>query len=215
MSERPKRNVYVTLDGKVYHLLYNLYGLKDAAKVFNDGLVEHLRAGGYIQSQFDQCLFFKWTSIWSSTILIFHVDDFNVNATSEQLLDDFRSHMQQKYEVTSNTDGVFLGIHLCKCDDGSIIFRRPTQLQSIFDKHIQSGVQQPVSQTQADAYYKHFDVEDSTPCDATAFRSLIGALMQHTDCRPDIQLRLAKCSQRECSPRVKDMDELREIVQYL
>ena len=42
MAERPKRDIYVSLDGKVYLLKYNLYGLKDAAKVFNDGLNYHL-----------------------------------------------------------------------------------------------------------------------------------------------------------------------------
>ena len=38
MTEKPKRNIYVSLDGNIYLLKYNLYGLKDAAKVFNDGL---------------------------------------------------------------------------------------------------------------------------------------------------------------------------------
>ena len=42
MAEKPTRDVYVTIDGKYYILRYSLYGLKDAAKVFNDGLVAHL-----------------------------------------------------------------------------------------------------------------------------------------------------------------------------
>ena len=50
MAERPNREVYVSLDGVIYLLLYNLYGLKYAAKVFNGGLVEHLRKGGSTQS---------------------------------------------------------------------------------------------------------------------------------------------------------------------
>ena len=59
IAERPNREVYVSLDGVIYLLLYNLYGLKDAAKVFNYGLVEHLRKEGYNQSLWDECLFGK------------------------------------------------------------------------------------------------------------------------------------------------------------
>ena len=45
MAERPTRDIYVTIDEKYYILRYSLYGLKDAAKVFNEGLVMHLKAG--------------------------------------------------------------------------------------------------------------------------------------------------------------------------
>ena len=55
MAERPTRDIYITIDGKFYLLKYSLYGLKDAAKLFNTGVVEHLIAGGYTQSKWDQC----------------------------------------------------------------------------------------------------------------------------------------------------------------
>ena len=56
MVELPSRDIYITIDGKVYKLLYSLYGLKDATKVFNDGLVSHLKEGGYWPSVWDKCL---------------------------------------------------------------------------------------------------------------------------------------------------------------
>ena len=114
MAERPTRDIYVSLDGKVYLLKYNLYGLKDAAKVFNDGLTQHLLAGGYTQSKWDLCLFYKWQSVSSFIILVFHVDDFSANSSQAILLDEFEQHMKAKYDVKSNTDGIFLGIHLTK-----------------------------------------------------------------------------------------------------
>ena len=48
MAEKPTRDIYVTIDDQVYILRYSLYGLKDAPKVFNDGVVKHLQAGGYV-----------------------------------------------------------------------------------------------------------------------------------------------------------------------
>ena len=107
MTERPKRDIYVSLDGNIYLLKYNLYGLKDAAKVFNDRLNQHLIDGGYTQSKWDLCLFYKWVSAVSFIIIVFHVDDFSVNSSDEQLLNEFEQHMLSKYEVTSNTYGVF------------------------------------------------------------------------------------------------------------
>jgi len=41
-------------------------------------------------------------------------------------------------------------------------------------------------------YSKGFDEENSLPCDVTEFRSMLGAVMQLTDCRPDIAFTIAK-----------------------
>ena len=97
-------------------------------KSFNDGLTQHLREGGYIQSMWDQCLFYKWDSILSYVYVLFHVDDFILSATNEGMLDEFQTHMSTKYEMTANDDGIFLGVHMCPNGDGSYIFRKPGQL---------------------------------------------------------------------------------------
>ena len=59
MAEKPTRDVYVTMDGQSHKLIHSLYGLDVAAKLFHDGLVELLKAGGYVQGKWDQCLFVK------------------------------------------------------------------------------------------------------------------------------------------------------------
>ena len=43
----------------------------------------------------------------------------------------------------------------------------------------------------------------------------MGALMQLTDCRPDLAFALSKMSQRQASPRQKNLDALLHIVRYL
>ena len=59
MAEKPNRDIYVTIDCKYYKLKYSLYGLKDAAKLFNKGLVNHLKIGGYCQSKWDHAYSIK------------------------------------------------------------------------------------------------------------------------------------------------------------
>ena len=134
--------------------------------------------------------------------LVFHVNDFIESGTSERILNNFYDHMTKNYEITSNTDGIFLGIQMEGQIEASgavfFIFRKPHQLQTIFDKYIPKGLimslpRDPMRQS----YSKMFDVEDSRPCDIKEFRSILGAVMQLTDCRPDIAFTIAKISMIE------------------
>jgi len=216
MAERPTRDIYVELDGIVYQLMYSLYGLKDAPLIFNIGLVDHLKKGGYTQSVWDQCLFFKWVSIGCFIYLIFHVDDFYANGTSEEIIDEFHRHLEEKYTVTSNRDGVFLGTHISSLPNGSSVFRKPSQLQHLFEMYMPDGPtieipREPMSQV----FCKNFDVEDSPLCDSTKFRVLHGKLIQLIDVRPDIAFPISKLSQRQCAPRVKDMEAQIFLLHYL
>ena len=216
MAERPTRDIYVTLDDKVYKLLYSLYGLKDAARVFYDGLVEHLLAGGYVQSKWDQCLFVKWVSLFSFIYIIFHVDDFKVTASDQGIIDEFGVHLQKKYTVTTTKDGLFLGIRMEEQVDGSFIFTKPYMMQSMFDKFMPDGPRMSLPRyPMSDKYSKCFDANDSTPCDVSLFKSAIGMLIQHVDYRIDIAFAVSKISQRSVSPRDKDLEALVYLIHYL
>jgi hypothetical protein len=197
MAERPTRDIYVTIDDEVYLLMYSLYGLKDAPKLFQDGLLEHLKQGGYTQSKWDQCLFVKWVSATSYIYVLFHVDDFIAMGTDDVIIAEFEAHLKGKYEVTSSSDGVFLGIEILPCGNGDYIYRKPGQLQSIFDKYLPDGpTMSPPKGPMRESYIKGFNSDDSEAADTTEFRSMLGAVMQLTDVRPDIAFAVSKISQR-------------------
>ena len=46
--------MYMLWKGRVGMLKQNLYGVGDAHKIFNEGLVEHLQKGNYNQSIYNQ-----------------------------------------------------------------------------------------------------------------------------------------------------------------
>ena len=215
MAEKPTRTVYVEIDGDVYILLKSLYGLTDSHKVFNDGLVSHLVNGGYVQSKWDQCLFVKWISDKEYIYIIFHVDDFTVSCTSESLHTAFEQYLRTKYtEVSVNEDGMFLGIQCAKKSDGSMVFTKPFQLLSIFEKFLPNGPVAVPKDPMTKAYVDNF-LEDSPIDDSGRFRSLLGALMQLNDVRADIVFPLSKIATRTETPRVKDFDAMIHIVHYL
>ena len=217
MAEKPTRDIYVTIDSVVYILRYSLYGLKDAPKLFNDGLVQHLVAGGYIQSKWDQCLFYKWVSCYEYIYIVFHVDDFIVNGSSERMIDDYQAHMATKYEITANDDGVFLGIHIQKFGDDGYLLQKPSHMQNIFDKYLPNGPTVPSAPKEPiqTSYMKAFSQNDSEINDITEFRSMLGAVIQLTDVRPDIAFAISKISQRQCKPRKKDILALLYLINYL
>ena len=216
MSARPTRDIYVILDGKVYRLLYSLYGLKDAAKVFNDELVEHLINGGYVQSKWDQCFFIKWTSISSFIYIIVHVDDFKASASQQSLIDEFGDHLKQKYGITTNTDGMFLGVRIEKQLDGSTVFTKPFMLQTLFDKFLPAGPFLTIPMDpMSEKYSKDFDLDDTLFEDVSLFKSAMGMLVQHVDYRVDIAFTVSKIGHQSASPRTKDMTAVIYLIHYL
>ena len=161
-------------------------------------------------------MFIKWESFSVFTFVLEHVDDFNVNGTSEKELDAFGTYLRTKYPVTENNDGVYLGSRITLQPDGSSVFTKPHQLANIFEKYLPDGPiylipEEPIT----DIYIKTFELEAPMMSDPTAFRSLLGALQQLIDSRPDICFSLSKIAQRTQSPRDKDYMALMHVVHYL
>ena len=214
MAEKPTRDIYVTIDDKVYLLKYSLYVLKDASKIFNDGLVAHLNEGSYQQSRWDQCLFYKCTSKTESVYLLFHEDDFIVCGSNERIIDNYHAHMKTKYEITFNQDGIFLGIHIKKLHDDASILRKLNQMQNIFDKYLPNSptLKTAPLEPMNTAYSKSFGKDNSPLADKTQFHSMLGAVMQLTDVRPDIAFIISTISQQQCNPGLKDEEALMYVI---
>lgn len=215
LAEKPSRDIYVMWKGRVKRLMKSLYGLGDAPKLFNEGLVSHLKSGGYCQSAFEPCLFYKWESHLSFIYIIFHVDDFNVAGTSQQKLDDFGLFLSIKYEITSNKNGMFLGILRTTLQDNSVLHTKPFIMQKLFDKYMPDGPFMPIPTTPMSNDYIKTIGEHSQPYDVTKFLSLIGLLIQLLEVRPDIAFHLSKISQQQKCPTKRDYDALIYMVHYL
>ena len=122
----------------------------------------------------------------------------------------------KKYEVTSNTDGVFLGVALQRYGRDATIFRRPVMLQNIFDMYLPHGPSRspprgPMQQT----YLQAFDKDDSPAASTTDFRSMLGMVQQMMDVRPDVCFAVVKLAQRQADPREKDIEALLYLIHYL
>ena len=77
----------------VLKLLKNIYGLKQAGRLWNQMLDKKIRELGYKQSSVDMCLYYKITK--NTLILVgIYVDDLLVTSNNVKLVDEFFEEMK-------------------------------------------------------------------------------------------------------------------------
>ena len=86
------------------------YGLKQAGKIAQDDLVQHLRKHGYVKAPYTEGLFFHKTCKISFTLV---VDNFGIKYTKDEDLHHLETIMNLKYTFKVDRDAKqYIGIHL-------------------------------------------------------------------------------------------------------
>ena len=111
-------------------LLKSIYGLKQAAKDWNDAFVEWLRLFGLYPLDADPCIFISKDDN-EIIILTIHVDDGIVASKSLQRINDFILHLQKYIKITICDLTVFLGIELTKMPNGTLFFNQKRFAETI------------------------------------------------------------------------------------
>ena len=95
----------------VLKLQKNIYGLKQAGRLWNQMLDQKIRDLGYKQSSVDMCLYYKITK--TTLVLVdVYVDDLLVTSNKVQLVDDFFEEMKTFDVKDLGTATKFLGIKI-------------------------------------------------------------------------------------------------------
>jgi hypothetical protein len=174
--------------------------------------------GGYCQSVFDPCLFFKWENGTKFMHVMVHVDDFYVAATSTDLLDEFDVHLRKKYDITDKEEGDYLGMVIDKLPDGSKVFTKPKQLRKMCDKWLSEGLRNDGEQTPTTPMDPKYEEKRSIceeKVDVSEFRSIVGDLIQLVDVRPDITDAVCRAAQYTTEANRVDMAAMVRVVRYL
>ena len=66
-------------------LLNSMYGMTNSGKLFSDELIECLLEAGFIKSQCQMSIYYKYTPDGTKTVVLSYVDDFVYFYTSEPL----------------------------------------------------------------------------------------------------------------------------------
>ena len=198
---------------KVYKLKKSLYGLKQAARVWNLTLHNELIKLNFIQSSVDKCLYVLRDGN-SVCYLLVHVDDIILASDNEKLLEMIKRKVGEKFEIKDlGLVKHYLGIDVSKDKNGNFMLSQSQYIQKIVETAGLSDSK--TSKHPLDVgYFKALD--ENFLDDNHEYRKLIGMLLYlTTHSRPDISASVAILSQRIANPRQVDMNEVKRVIKYL
>ena len=196
-------------------LIRNVYGQKQAGRVWHKYMDKGMKDIGFTPSKFDPCLYYR-----GSVIFLVYIDDcivFGPNAEAlDQVVKDLRSCPQQ-FTVDDQGDvGDFLGIRIKKRKDGSIHLSQPQLIDSIIqDLHLQPGSNSKATPSVTSTLlHKDTDGPDMQP--EFHYRSVIGKLnFLEKSTRPDISVSVHQCARFSEAPKKSHAEAVKRIGRYL
>ena len=178
----------------VLKLKRNVYGQKQAGRVWNQYIDQGMRSIGFAPSKFDPCLCYR-----NSVIFLVYIDDCIVFGPDDRVIDDVVTDLRnssQNFTVDDQGEvGDFLGIQVLKRDDGSIILTQPHLINSIIqDLHLQSR-SNPKSTPSITTKLLHKDANGTEMTPDFHYHSVIGKLnFLEKSTRPDISVSVHQCA---------------------
>lgn len=204
---------FIEGDGNlVCKLRRSLYGLKQAANVWNKVLHDVLIGCGFIQSKADPCLYSKCIKGEDIYVLIY-VDDLLVASKAKDNVNNVYMLLNTKFEV-NNLGPItqFLGIEVKKTNDSKFMIRQKGYIEKVLDKF---GLQESkISKYPLDPSYGKTNSE--LLMRNTEYQCLTGSLLYiSVNSRPDIAASVAILARKTSNPTQEDWNELKRVAKYL
>lgn len=201
---------------QVYRLKKSIYGLKQAAHVWNQTLHQSLMRNGCKQSETDKCLY-TLTSEGDKLFLLVHVDDILMATNSEALGEKLMESIGKDFELKDlGRVKVYLGIETERETERDEVGNFSIAQTQHIDKIIlEAGLAEAkISKYPMDTGYHK--LEGNLLNTNNEYRRLIGMLLYlSTNSRPDIASSVAILSQRVSKPRDVDLNEVKRVIRYL
>jgi histone deacetylase 1/2 len=192
----------------------NLYGLKQAGRVWNQHLTKKLLGLGFEQSQIDPCVFYRGTCI-----LLIYCDDTLMLGPNADELDEVFKLLESTFTVSDEGNiNDYLGIRVTRTGDGRMIFTQPQLIDSIIADCGLSKSNAKPKETPALSSKILLRDEDGEPWpdEKWKYRSVIGKLnFLEKSTRPDIAYAVHQCARFTANPKLSHAEAVKNIVRYL
>jgi hypothetical protein len=198
----------------------NLYGQKQAGRIWNEYLHQGLLARGFVQSEVDMCLYYH--KQYKVNLLIYTDDgiltgenDCDIDKVIDLMkkpIDDHRA-----FDLTDEgkiTD--YLGVTVSQEADGTIKLSQPHLIQQIIDD-IGFNERTTTKATPAQSTTRlHRDLHGEERREDWHYRSIIGKLnFLEKSTRPDIAYAVHQCARFCNDPKFSHENAVKRIVKYL
>ena len=195
-------------------LIKSIYGLKQAARMWNKKLDESLKKHGFQVSTADKCLY--WKKVEDETIyIIVHVDDMLITSASKLLIKTTAEKLEKEFSLTNLGElSSYVGITAERDPNGIFYIHQRPYIEEIIKKF---GLEDAkVSKIPLDTGYNKVQSEEEDLADNELYQRLIGALLYlAVNSRPDISASISILSQKIKKPTKRDWTELKRVVRYL
>ena len=199
----------------VLKLLANLYGQKQAGRVWNGYMVEKLRSIGFKPSLIDECVFYR-----DDVIFIVYVDDgIFISGDDDSITKAIRDISKSGLEIEDQGHPAdYVGVAIKKHPNGYYEFNQRALIDSIIDDvNIGDAYTKPVPAKSSVILHHHKDSPPFSDCDFHFnYRSVTGKanyLAQTT--RPDILFAVHQIAKFSSDPRKEHGEAIIYLVRYL
>ncbi|KAL2238004.1 UNVERIFIED_CONTAM: Retrovirus-related Pol polyprotein from transposon RE2 [Sesamum indicum] len=196
----------------VCKLKRSLYGLKQASRQWNQEFTFQLQNYGFIQSQFDHCLFTKHTNSGLFCLLVY-VDDVLLSGPCKDTITDIKRYLHNMFTIKDMGEArFFLELEICRSKDGIVLSQTKYTNDIISDVGM---TQAKVTSTPLTAGIKLSNSEEEQMQNPEAYRRLLGRLLYLGFTRPDICHGTQQLSQYMQHPNKSHWDAALHLVRYL
>lgn len=199
-------------ENMVCRLIKSIYGLKQAARVWNEQLNDILQNLGFKQSEADLCLYIK-IELEGALYIVVYVNDLLIAGKTVKQIQSIAENLSQHFKLKDLGNlNHYLGIQVERDGNFFSISQENNIDKVINDARLQDA---KVSKVPLDTGYLKTRKDDIMP-DSNRYQQLIGALLYITvNTRPDIAASVNVLSQFNTKPSTSDWNELKRVIRYL
>ena len=203
-------------EGVVLRLEKGLYGLKQAARKWNEKFINAMRRMGFIPITADGCILIRVSSE-GMTIICLYVDDILIGAVLQSIIDATKKAIHKEFKSTeAGPVNRILGIQVHRDWKKKTLILEQSQYAERLLKDYSMHEATPVS-TPIDGYTSITTSQpDEQRADQREYQKRIGSLMfLMTATRPDLAFVIGKLSQHCCDPTIRHMNAVNRVLRYV
>jgi len=197
-------------------LLKNLYGQKQAGRVWNQHLMKKLKELGFQQSKIDECLLYR-----GSIALLIYVDDTIICSKKKEDIDTLIKQLHNQFNIQEVGDiKDFLGVQVTKLPEGGWLLNQPHLIDSVLDElgfHKEAKNEPKTKSTPVHTNeVPHKDGRGNPFNESWSYRRVIGKLnFLEKSTRPDIAYAVHQCARFQSDPKESHAKAVKRIGRYL
>ena len=215
--EQPQGFIDPSKPTHVCKLKKSIYGLKQAARCWNNTLTQYLISEGYKKSNADECVYTKVIGK-SFVILSLYVDDVIPISNNLRILEEEKRKLKNQFEMVDNGNIHYvLGMQIVRDrTNKTLTISHPNYLSNVLKKFNMENCRPVATPLEAGKKFQKASDNDQLFHDISLYQQAIGSLTYAaTTTRPDIAAAVSALSQYMSKPSMDHWTGVKRVLRYI